>query len=324
MDKYHFHEKGTERTLASICKLFGGYFDARVDKSKAKDYGNVVHLPLINIQDDTTSVLHVVPELHLMLGHANTLFDEMSKVWPASGEWLHGCYVKKSEYHGGQFEGNDCKKLLKKIELLQELCPHEHHQFVDAFISFNDVVTSCYSKDLLPQYKTNLSNFKDAYLKLKISVTPKIHAVFYHVEELCNLTNMCKLANHCIKSSKSVGGITWLGIWNIFYTERDCYKQCRCSTALIFNMNFIYMIVFHPKPDTLLILVLHLSFHISHPLILLFRPDDLWRPGCVGVGRRGFLFIYLLISSFLCEKYQHRIISEFFSNTFQKKNPIIK
>ena len=74
VDKYHLHEKGTERTFASICKLLGGYFDARVDKSKARDYGNVVHLPLINIQDDTTSVLHVVPppELHLMLGHANT------------------------------------------------------------------------------------------------------------------------------------------------------------------------------------------------------------------------------------------------------------
>ena len=115
VDKYHLHEKGTERTFASLRQLFWDYFDARVDKLKAKDYGNVVHPPLINIEDDTP-VLHVVPppELHLMLGPLNNLLDEMSKVCPASEEWLHGCHVKKSEYHGGQFEGNDCRKLLKK------------------------------------------------------------------------------------------------------------------------------------------------------------------------------------------------------------------
>ena len=86
--KYHLNKKGTERTFASICKLFCSYFDAQVDKSKAKDYGNVVHLPLINIQDDTTPVVHLVPppELHLMLVPVNTLFEEISKVWPGSEE----------------------------------------------------------------------------------------------------------------------------------------------------------------------------------------------------------------------------------------------
>ena len=96
-------QKGHRKNFASICKLFWSYFDAQVDKSKAKNYGNVVHLPLINIQDDTTLALHIVPppELHVMLGPANTLFDEMSKVWPGSVEWLNGCHVKKFEYHGG-------------------------------------------------------------------------------------------------------------------------------------------------------------------------------------------------------------------------------
>ena len=86
--KYHLNKKGTERTFASICKLLWSYFDAQVDKSKAKDYGNVVHLPLINIQDDTTPVVHLVPppELHLMLVPVNTLFEEISKVWPGSEE----------------------------------------------------------------------------------------------------------------------------------------------------------------------------------------------------------------------------------------------
>ena len=185
-------QKGHRKNFWFLCKLFWSYFDAQVDKSTAKENDNVVHLPLINIQDDTTPVLHIVPspELHLMLGPVNTLFDEMSKVWPGSEEWLNGCHVKKSEYHGGQFEGNDCRKLLRNVDMLQELCPHEYHQFVDAFISFNDVVTLCYGRNLLPQYKTSLSNFKDAHLKLNISLTLKVHAVFYHIEEFCSLKNM--------------------------------------------------------------------------------------------------------------------------------------
>ena len=125
--------------------------------------------------------------------------------------------------------------------MLQEVCPYEYHQFVDAFISFNDVVTSSYGRNLLPQYKTSLSNFKGAYLKLNISVTSKVHAVFYHIEEFCSLKNMGlapwnELLNHSIKSSKSVGKTTWFEIQNILYTAKDYYKQYRCSTALIFSL----------------------------------------------------------------------------------------
>ena len=125
-----------------------------------------------------------------MLGPVNTLLDKMSKVWLGSEEWLNGCHVKKSEYHGSQFEENDSRKLLKNVDMLEELCLHEYHQFVNAFILFNDVVISCYGRNLLPQYKTSLSNFKDAYLKLNISDTPKVHLVFYHIEEFCSLKNM--------------------------------------------------------------------------------------------------------------------------------------
>ena len=141
-------QKEHRKNFWFLCKLFWSYFDAQVDKSTAKENDNVVHLPLINIQDDTTPVLHIVPspELHLMLGPVNTLFDEMSKVWPGSEEWLNGCHVKKSEYRGGQFEGNDRRKLFRNVDMLHELCLHEYHQFVDAFISFNNVVTSCYGK----------------------------------------------------------------------------------------------------------------------------------------------------------------------------------
>ena len=47
----------------------------------------------------------------------------MNKRWSQSEEWLKLCFVKKSDYHGGAFEGNDCRKLLKNIDYLSKICP---------------------------------------------------------------------------------------------------------------------------------------------------------------------------------------------------------
>ena len=49
---------------------------------------------------------------------------------------------------------------------------------------------SCYGFGLHPSYKLNISNFKREFLKLNISVTPKVHVVFHHVEEFCSLKGM--------------------------------------------------------------------------------------------------------------------------------------
>ena len=43
---------------------------------------------------------------------------------------------------------------------------------------------------LLPDYKVQLLEFKQSYKKLKISVTPKVHAVFHHIAEFCDVVQM--------------------------------------------------------------------------------------------------------------------------------------
>ena len=130
--------------------------------------------------------------------------------------------------------------------MLQELCSHEYHQFADPLISFNDVVTSCYCRNLLPQYKTSLSDFKDAYLKLNISDTAKVHAVFYRIEEFCSLKNM-GLAPWSKQATESLHQefrkcLKIYLVWDIehpLYTAKGYNKQCRSSTALIFS-SFLY------------------------------------------------------------------------------------
>ena len=194
IDKNNLAKKGKQRTFESLNDLFWMFFDSQASKENAKEYGNVIHLPMIveNV-DPSTPVINVVPppELHLMLGPVNHMYDQMNKVWPQSDDWLKSCFVrKKKDYHGGAFEGNGCRKLLKNIDNLKQICPEEHALFVDAFSTFNDVVSACYGSQLHPEYKAKIVEFKNAYLKLKVSVTPKVHAVFYHIEEFCSLKKM--------------------------------------------------------------------------------------------------------------------------------------
>ena len=190
-DKYHLHEKGPQRTIGSLNKMYRQFRDSFLTQDKAKYFGNVVHPSLIRGEDETP-VIHAIPppELHLMLGPVNHLYDELNKVWPESEEWLRSCNVKKADYHGGKFEGNECRKLLDNVHKLTELCPADFSPYVDAFEKLNDVVHSCYGNDLLPDYDLNINDFKDAFLQLKISVTPKVHAIFFHIEDFCSLTKM--------------------------------------------------------------------------------------------------------------------------------------
>ena len=62
--------------------------------------------------------------------------------------------------------------------------------YVQMLKAFKEVVTACYGRDLKPNYKYKIEKFKQKYLNLFINVTPKIHAVMYHVKELCEAKGM--------------------------------------------------------------------------------------------------------------------------------------
>ena len=114
------------------------------------DYGNVIHLPIIEVDDQDTPVVQVVPspELHLLLGPTNLMIEELGKVWGECHAWLQSLHVTKEEYFGGNYEGNECRKILKKSNSLETRCPQEFQQFVKSLTTFNDVVASCFGKNL--------------------------------------------------------------------------------------------------------------------------------------------------------------------------------
>ena len=58
-----------------------------------KNYGNAIHPNMFATSDnidESTLVLRLVPppELHLLIGPVNTIYDELSKVWPDCEEWI--------------------------------------------------------------------------------------------------------------------------------------------------------------------------------------------------------------------------------------------
>ena len=122
--KDSLHKKGNQPTISSLMKLFWEFFESRSEKKDAQKFGNVIHPPIL-CQDDTndTPVICLLPppELHLLIGPANKMYSELEAIWPDSEEWLKACNVKKEEYHGGSFAGNESRKLLQNVDHLEAL-----------------------------------------------------------------------------------------------------------------------------------------------------------------------------------------------------------
>ena len=166
----HFTQKGKIQTFASLLEMFFDYFEANVDRSKAKEFGNVIHTSIIDDEqeDQSTPVIHKVPppELHLLLGPTQHIVDELAKLWPDCEGWLRSINVTRTDYFGGAFEGNDCRKILKNVSSLEARCPDEFQDFVDTLAAFGVVVRSCYGYSLSDTYKESIAKFTEAYLKL--------------------------------------------------------------------------------------------------------------------------------------------------------------
>ena len=143
------------------------------------------------------------PKLHLLTGPVNTIFKAMEKEWPDVANWTRACRVEKDEYHGGTFNGNSCRKLLRSSDLLRSICPPMCLKYADVFKAFNCVVESCYGDEVSPDFENHIQEFRHTFEGLDISVTPKIHCVLHHVPQFCQRYS-CGLGKHSEQASESV------------------------------------------------------------------------------------------------------------------------
>jgi len=182
--------RGNLRTLIGLRELFWSYYNAGVNKNKAKEFGNVVHPPIIHLDeiDESLPVVNLVPppELHLLSGPLNTIYNGMKELFPVECEqWLGACHVQREGIHGGSFTGNASRKLLLNVDKLRAIAPLNCLPFVETLHHFNSVVTGCYGFDLVEDYEQRIRLFQDSYAALGLSITPKIHAVMFHIIDFC-------------------------------------------------------------------------------------------------------------------------------------------
>lgn len=184
-------ECGEYRTLGECISNSSAFEENGSKKKKANNYKNSIHPPIFT-GDDNDLVLDVIPppQLHLLLGVVNTMCKHMSSECEADIlRWTKECNVSREFFNGSpSFAGNSCKKLLNEVDVLRSFCCLKCLKYVQCFKDFRAVVDSCFSQNLEENYEKNIFAFKKSYIALEIPVTPKVHAVFFHVLHFCRRT----------------------------------------------------------------------------------------------------------------------------------------
>lgn len=132
----------------------------------------------------------------------------LETVWPGAKKWSQACYLEKDPFNGGSFNGNACRTLLRKTDLLQTLIEEDGcvmaAPYVQAFRSLADVVEACFGMILHNDFEDKIVIFKDTYDALPIkTITPKIHAIIHHVPEFCQ-EHQTGLGVHSEQASEAV------------------------------------------------------------------------------------------------------------------------
>ncbi|KAK6175031.1 hypothetical protein SNE40_013572 [Patella caerulea] len=133
-------------------------------------------------------------ELHLLLGIVNRLYDHLDATFRGiegcdlrAIDWSDKLCINRPPQHGGEFNGEQCKKLLQGVHILERLIESDGtcesiNKIVQTFKMFEDVRQKCFSMKLLHEYDQSIRAFESTYKDLNIPVTSKAHAIFDHVE----------------------------------------------------------------------------------------------------------------------------------------------
>lgn len=180
---------GAYRTIGDCLENYDAWEKAGSNKGNAKNYKNCIYPPIIS-GNENTEIIDVIPppELHLLIGVVNIIFKHMLIEFEEDSlTWAKTCCVAQEITHGTPaFAGNSCKILLDKVDVLRANCNIGCLKYVKCLKDFQDVVNSCFATVLNPKFEDYIIQFRKSYVDLKINITPKVHAVFFHVTYFCS------------------------------------------------------------------------------------------------------------------------------------------
>ena len=84
-------------------------------------------------------------------------------------------------------------------------------QFVDALRKLNEVIKSCFSYKLEPNYELKIRQFENLYRKLGISETLKAHVLFHDIPRFLSSRDhgLGKYSEQAIESAHALENETW-------------------------------------------------------------------------------------------------------------------
>ena len=185
-------KKSSPLTIGSLNAWHLKYMESGAAKKDAQHYQNVVNKPLI-VGDVSKKIVEIlnIPELHCLTGTVGKIVTEMERIGFNSkeeGEKFVNDFLKVENIHkcvyqgSNSFEGNQARKLLKKVKELKEavmvldneLTIQKTLPFVETLRRFDKVVDACFGQKLDRHYQADITSFSQQYRSLNISITPKV------------------------------------------------------------------------------------------------------------------------------------------------------
>ena len=133
-------------------------------------------------------------ELHLLLGVVNYLFKNLLQCWLEARDWLAKLKIQMQPFHGGQFTGNECSKMLQKLtslkEWLKSLAPFKFKGSLKLSGSSETLSIHVLYKLWMTVSSKKPEHFKQSYSQLHITVTHKAHVIFSTYQISSNIKNL--------------------------------------------------------------------------------------------------------------------------------------
>ena len=197
----------SQYTLYTVADLYTWHQKYLMDGSKyqkQKLYQNFVNSPLVTGPPDRLVLdLLNLPSLHILIGVVDKHIKEIEKKMFTTieeGEQFmeeflkDNSIIRKKKQGKSSLEGNQSREFLKKVDQLEEAfitadVEVKGQPYIASLRSFNQVVEQCFEVELKDGYMESIRMFETKYRELNISITPKVHMVFSHIEDFLRVKN---------------------------------------------------------------------------------------------------------------------------------------
>ena len=123
----------------------------------------------------------------------------LEEKWPEFVAWCKSINLVRDPYNNKDYNGNNCNKLLNKLEELKKVIPEDFLIFSETLDALKNVKISCFGAEAHPDYKERINEFEakweELYINHDIWFTNKVHVIIDHVPQAIERTGRGLLGN---------------------------------------------------------------------------------------------------------------------------------